>query len=154
MVKKQQKVIERTFLKFVFLSFLFLFSMGLTWLLSSELSQPYFPLEPRVKLVSYFTFMVGSGGIVMLWGLTIVSLYCVLIKKEKERTAVKTNMVALLGVIVCFLSFLPRYYVEKRVDDAGYVKCINESYSSARTSWDVYAADESLCKEKWQPDNE
>lgn len=47
---------------------------------------------------------------------------------------------------VLAVALVSRIYLGYRVDQAGYVKCVNESRTSAKSSWRVYAKDISLCK--------
>ncbi|KUI99152.1 hypothetical protein VRK_19260 [Vibrio sp. MEBiC08052] len=49
-------------------------------------------------------------------------------------------------IVVAILSILARFYLGYKVDQAGYVKCVNESRTSAKSSWRVYAKSDSLCK--------
>ncbi|WP_443216492.1 hypothetical protein [Salinivibrio sp. IB872] len=47
---------------------------------------------------------------------------------------------------IAVLSLTNRIYLGYRVDQAGYVKCVEESRTSAKSSWRVYSKDLRLCK--------
>jgi hypothetical protein len=93
--------------------------------------------------------MLTSGGLVMFLGILLVNILLIFSwKKDKKLLGSIFNYSVLLGVIICILSIIPRYYLGNKIDKAQYIQCTDEHYSSAKVSWDVYAESEDLCRSK------
>jgi hypothetical protein len=128
----------------LFSGFLIIFFIPFT-----ELALPFIKLPQKFKLLAYRTYMLCAGGSIMVLGLTSAIILSLLFK-EKARI-VSNNIIFrafVLGIIVLFLSVIPRYYLTVKVEKSNYVLCPNESSTSAKVSWDVYAESENLCKSK------
>jgi hypothetical protein len=106
------------------------------------------PLPPKVTLPSYPTYMFSVGGLIMILGVLLLNLLILFSNLKKEMLGSIFNYSVLLGVIICILSIIPRYYLGNKIDKAQYIQCTNEHYSSAKISWDVYAESDDLCKSK------
>ncbi|WP_154653487.1 hypothetical protein [Halodesulfovibrio aestuarii] len=130
--------------------------IGLFWTIGilifypvGKVLQPILPLPSKVTLYSYPTYMLTSGGLVMLLGVLLVNILLLFSwKKDKKLFGSIFNYSVVLGVIICIFSAIPRYYLEKKIDNAQYILCAAEHHSSAKVSWDVYAESEDLCRSK------
>ncbi|EKF9771395.1 DUF1240 domain-containing protein [Vibrio cholerae] len=129
-----------------------LFLMSLTWFgIYSELLVPFYVLDERVRLWSYLTYSILMSSIPLCLGVIGIACHQLLYpQKSIEKYAEKYKGVSLklvwLTIILSVLAIGPRYYLGYKVDNAGYVKCVNESRTSPKSSWRIYAKNEELCK--------
>ena len=115
----------------------------------AELALPITEFPQKFKLLSYRTYMLCSGGSIMALGLTSAIILSLLFKEKARMVSNKIfSRTFVLGIIFLFLSVIPRYYLAVKVEKSNYVLCPNESSTSAKVSWDVYAESEDLCKSK------
>jgi hypothetical protein len=85
----------------------------------------------------------------MISGLTVMSILLLIFQEKANIICEKVFSITFyLGIIILFLSAIPRYDLSERVDKSNYVRCPEESFVSAKVSWDVYAESEDLCKSK------
>lgn len=133
--------------------------MGLLGLLSgfltiffipfTELLLPFVELPQKFKLLSYRTYMLCAGGSIMVLGPTSAIILLLLFQEKAKTVSNKIFYRAfVLGIIVLFLSAIPRYYLAVKIEKSNYILCPNETSTSAKVSWDVYAESEGLCKSK------
>ncbi len=139
-------------LRISFVLFMVLFLGGIAALgIFSSLLLPFQPLNDRVRLISYINYIAVVAAIPLLGGFTLVAIHQLFNPKKdisEYATAyrgawMKIMWITLAAVIVAIPS---RFYLGYKVDQAGYVKCVNESRTSAKSSWRVYAKSDSLCK--------
>ncbi|EPS8829847.1 DUF1240 domain-containing protein [Vibrio parahaemolyticus] len=76
-----------------------------------------------------------------------ISFHQILNSKRDRVSYGKWWRYAFITVVsIAVLSLTNRIYLGYRVDQAGYVKCVEESRISTKSSWRVYSKDLSLCK--------
>ncbi|SIO94537.1 DUF1240 domain-containing protein [Vibrio spartinae] len=140
-------------LRISFVLFMVLFLGGIAALgIFSSLLLPFQPLDDRVRLISYINYIAVAAAIPLLGGLTLVVIHQLFHPKKDiseyaeayHSVGMKIMWVTLAVVIVAIPA---RFYLGYKVDQAGYVKCVKESRTSAKSSWRVYAKSESLCKD-------
>jgi hypothetical protein len=113
------------------------------------LALPFQKLPPKFKLLAYRSYMLLASGYIMIIGLTAISILLLLFHEKAKETCEKILSITFyLGIIILFLSAIPRYDLSERVDRSNYVRCPKESFVSAKVSWDVYAESDDLCKSK------
>ena len=134
---------------FVALAMLFSCLLMLYCIPFAELALPFKKLPPKFELLAYRTYMLLTSACVMVTGLTIMSILLLIFQEKAKIICEKIfNGTLYFGIIILFLSAIPRYYLSTKVENSNYVLCPNESSTSAKVSWDVYAESEDLCKSK------
>lgn len=113
----------------------------------AELAIPFQPLELRVRLLGYVSYIaLAIIPPLLLGGISIMMHQ--LCNPHREVTSYNKVWlkVAYISLAIGLLALVSRGYLGYQVTKAGYVKCINESRTSSKNSWRVYAKDLSLCK--------
>ncbi|MFA0143864.1 hypothetical protein AB4430_19100 [Vibrio kanaloae] len=125
-----------------------LFAALCIWLgLFREIIQPYVTLPDRIRLISYLNYMALIAGPIIMLGLSFVCCHQ-LFYPTRDRFSYGGwwKIIIVLTVIVAALAFFNRLYLGYKIDQASYIQCTNESRTSAKSSWRVYAKNENLCK--------
>ena len=113
----------------------------------TEALKPFIELTERVKLYSHVNYIFLIAMPFLSVGVIALVLYQLFHPKRDVHsygTYGKYFTVVLFSVLT--VALVNRMYLGYRVDQAGYVKCVEESRTSAKSSWRVYAKDHSLCK--------
>ncbi|OOE42362.1 DUF1240 domain-containing protein [Salinivibrio kushneri] len=137
-------VLVRVFgIAFFVLMTAFMFRAGLI----REAMQPFTPLPEHIRLISHLNYVALLVTPILSVGVIALGLYQLFHPKRDVHSygtyGKYFTVVLFLGLSVAFVN---RMYLGYRVDQAGYVKCAEESRTSAKSSWRVYAKDLSLCK--------
>ncbi len=113
----------------------------------AELVLPFQSLELRVRLLGYQSYIALAILPPLLLGSIGIMTYQ-LCHPQREVTSYSKIWlkVAYISLAIGLLALVSRGYLGYQVTKAGYVKCINESRTSSKNSWRVYAKDLSLCK--------
>ncbi|WP_082671351.1 DUF1240 domain-containing protein [Vibrio sp. MEBiC08052] len=119
--------------------------------LFSNLILPFQPLGERIQLLAYTNYAAIAVAIPLLGGFTLILIHQLISPQKGIDEYAKAYRsigikLAWFTIVVAILSILARFYLGYKVDQAGYVKCVNESRTSAKSSWRVYAKSDSLCK--------
>ncbi|OOE34415.1 hypothetical protein BZG05_08165 [Salinivibrio kushneri] len=128
------------------------FSLFFIWLafflgLVNEIIKPFVVLPERIKLYAHLNYVFLLIAPVFFGWVTFISIHQALNSKRDRVSYGRWWRYAFITVIsIAVLSLTNRIYLGYRVDQAGYVKCAEESRTSAKSSWRVYAKDLSLCK--------
>lgn len=139
-------------LRFCLITLFSLLLLSLSWFgIYNELLIPFYALDERVRLWSYLTYSILMGSIPLCLGVIGIACHQLLYPQECfEKYAEKYKGFSLkliwLTIILSVLAIGPRYYLGYKVDNASYVKCVNESRASSKSSWRMYAKNEELCK--------
>ncbi len=113
----------------------------------TEVLKPFLALTERVKLYSHLNYIFLLVMPFLSVGIIALGVYQLFHPKRDVHsygTYGKYFTIVLFSVLA--VALVSRIYLGYRVDQAGYVKCVNESRTSAKSSWRVYAKDISLCK--------
>ncbi|ASA57636.1 DUF1240 domain-containing protein [Vibrio gazogenes] len=118
----------------------------------SELYLPFQPLENRVRLIAYTNYVAVASVFPMSIGILFVIVHQLFHpKKDAGEYAKAYHSVGMkimwITLAVAIAAIPARFYLGYKVDQAGYVKCVKESRTSAKSSWRVYAKSKSLCKD-------
>lgn len=121
----------------------------LYWTPYEMLILPFQKLPQKFELPTFPSYMLLSSGFILIAGLAIMfTLFLFFQEKGKVIYQRVFNFTFYLGIAILLLSAIPRYYLSKKVDNSNYVRCSEESFVSAKVSWNVYAESEDLCKSK------
>jgi len=113
----------------------------------AELALPFQPLELRVRLLGYPSYIALAILPPLLLGSIGIMTHQLCNPKREVTSYSKVWLkVAYISLAIGLLAFVSRGYLGYQVTKSGYVKCINESRTSSKNSWRVYAEDLSLCK--------
>ncbi|OOE43448.1 DUF1240 domain-containing protein [Salinivibrio kushneri] len=113
----------------------------------AELALPFQSLDPRVRLLGYQSYIaLAILPPLLLGGIGIMTHQ--LCNPQRDVTSYRKAWlkVAYVSLSLVFFALLSRGYLGYQVSKSGYVKCTNESQTSSKNSWRVYAKDLSLCK--------
>ena len=116
----------------------------LIWFGLDEIAIPFMPLEDRVRLLGYPSYIAIVACSFVFPLFLFCCIYSICTAKKPSPKVWKYFYIAFF---VGFLGIIPRYHLGTRIDNADYVKCIKESRTSATSSWRVYAKSIELCKE-------
>ena len=121
-----------------------LFSIGAV----GDIFRPFSGLEPKLKLLSYISYMMLTVSLVILIWVPII-LFHQILHPERCKFSYHSNYLLMIKVGVAFgvLSLLSRAYLGYKIVHANYVECVNEANYSVRSSWRVYAKDINLCEQ-------
>lgn len=128
------------------------FSLFFIWLafflgLVNEIIKPFVALPERIKLYAHLNYVFLLITPVFFGWVTFISIHQTLNSKRDRVSYGKWWRYAFITVFsIAVLSLINRIYLGYRVDQAGYVKCVEESRTSAKSSWRVYSKDLRLCK--------
>lgn len=130
----------------------FVLILGGDLLLAPNLLIPFQPLEARTRLLAYTNFVAIAAVIPLVGGGILVGIHQLFHpRKDKGEyaTAYRGAWMKIMWITlaVAIAAISARFYLGYKVDQAGYVKCVKESRTSAKSSWRVYAKSESLCKD-------
>ncbi|MDW6001874.1 DUF1240 domain-containing protein [Vibrio mangrovi] len=126
--------------------------LGGDLLLAPNLLLPFQPLGERIRLLAYTNFAAIAAVIPLLGGGILVGIHQIFHPRKNAGEYAKAYhsvgmKIFWITLAVVILAIFSRFYLGYKVDQAGYVKCVNESRTSAKSSWRVYAKSESLCKD-------
>lgn len=112
-----------------------------------ELALPFLPLNLRVRLLGYPSYIaLAILPPLLLGGIGIMTHQLCHPQREVSSYSKVWLKVAYISLAIGLLALVSRGYLGYQVTKSGYVKCINESRTSSKNSWRVYAKDLTLCK--------
>lgn len=113
----------------------------------AELALPFLPLELKVRLLGYQSYIaLAILPPLLLGGIGIMIHQLCNPQREVTSYSKVWLKVAYISLAIGLLALFSRGYLGYQVTKSGYVKCIHESRTSSKNSWRVYAKDLSLCK--------
>jgi len=113
----------------------------------AELALPFQSLELRVRLLGYPSYIaLAIIPPLLLGGIGIMTHQLCNPQREVTSYSKVWLKVAYVSLAIGLLGLVSRGYLGYQATKSGYVKCINESRTSSKNSWRVYAKDLSLCK--------
>lgn len=113
------------------------------------LIKPYSALTARMQLYSYPNYIALVVTPILITACVAIQ-FILLLKPDWELSKgykKSWNITIVVTITVIIVTFGGRFYLGQRVDNAGYIKCVDESRTSSKSSWRVYAKDVSLCKD-------
>ncbi len=113
----------------------------------SELALPFKPLEVRVRLLGYISYIALAIIPPLLLGAVCIMVHQIC-NPQRDVTSYGRawSKIVYLVLVIGICALFARGYLGYQTANAGYVQCINESRTSSKNSWRVYAKDLSLCK--------
>ncbi|RBM66038.1 hypothetical protein DLR60_18495 [Vibrio tarriae] len=113
----------------------------------AELVLPFQSLELRVRLLGYPSYIaLAILPPLLLGGIGIMTYQLCHPQREVTSYSKVWLKVAYISLAIGLVALISRVYLGHQVTKSGYVNCINESRTSSKNSWRVYAKDLSLCK--------
>lgn len=108
--------------------------------------QPFTALPDKVKLLSLINHAVLVTTPFLMAGIIATGVHQMTHPKRNPQSYGRWwKTIGCTVATACLFAVITRINLEYRINKADYVPCHSESYQSAKTSWRVFASEESLC---------